>query len=27
VMGSEKYICICTELEFLPLLIQKMKFA
>lgn len=25
VMGSEKYICICTELEFLPLLIQKIK--
>lgn len=25
VMGSEKYICICNEEQFLPLLIQKMK--
>jgi len=25
VMGSEKYITVCTELEFLPLLIQKIK--
>ena len=25
VMGSEKYITICTEEQFLPLLIQKMK--
>lgn len=25
VMGSEKYICICSEEQFLPLLIQKMK--
>ena len=27
VIGSEKHITICTELEFLPLLIQKMKSA
>jgi len=27
VMGSEKHITICTELEFLPLLIQKIKSA
>ena len=25
VMGSDKYICICSEEQFLPLLIQKMK--
>ena len=25
VMGSDKYICICSEERFLPLLIQKMK--
>jgi hypothetical protein len=25
VMGSDKYICVCSEEQFLPLLIQKMK--